>query len=268
MDTKAFQRVIYRYYQQQGRIFPWRKTRNPYHIFISEFMLQQTQTERVLKKYYLFIEEFPTFSILAQAPLQKIITVWQGLGYNRRCIYLRDSAAQIVLKFHGELPDSVDVLVNLPGIGKATASALVAFSYNTPTVFIETNIRQVFLHFFFPDRESVPDKDLYPLIEKALDRENPRIWYYALMDYGAMLKKKFGNLNKRSMSYKKQPAFEGSNRQVRGEILRTLVAEQNLGEYELTKKINGEKARLRKILSALEKEGFIKKTGQTYSIKE
>ena len=128
--VRAFQRLIYHYYQEHGRTFPWRMTHNPYHILVSEIMLQQTQTERVLDKYEQFIDSFPDFSSLAEAPLREILKVWQGLGYNRRAIALKKIAQTVMTRFHSNLPSSLEALMTLPGIGKATASAISVFAFN------------------------------------------------------------------------------------------------------------------------------------------
>jgi A/G-specific adenine glycosylase len=159
-----FRRIISRHYEQHRRSLPWRRTRNPYRILVSEIMLQQTQVERVLEKYALFVRTFPDFPSLAQAPLPDILTVWQGLGYNRRAIALRRIASMIVADFRGRLPSQKEALVKLPGIGDYTASAVLAFAFDQPSVFIETNIRRVFIHFFFNDRDSVSDADILPIV--------------------------------------------------------------------------------------------------------
>jgi len=263
-----FRAAILNHYSEHGRVLPWRSTDNPYYIFVSEFMLQQTQVERVLKKYGPFIEAFPDFLTLHNARLQRVLSVWQGLGYNRRCLYMKMCASLIQQRYNGWLPDSVETLIQLPGIGRSTASALVTFSYNKPTVFLETNIRTVFLHFFFPEKQKVSDSAILPLIERTLDVQNPRTWYYALMDYGTMLKSSMRNLNKRSTTYRKQSPFEGSKRQVRGKVLKILIAEPHLSAYEIALRVNNDPSKVRKILFELGTEGFIRKNGKMYRISE
>ena len=265
-DFERFRDIVRRYYGEHGRELPWREQSDPYRVFVSEIMLQQTQVERVLKKYPPFIEAFPGFGPLALAPLPRVLALWQGMGYNRRAIHLKRGAEQIVSKHGGRLPDSVEVLSTLPGVGKATAGAMAAFAYNRPSVFIETNIRRVFLHFFFPATAGVPDGALLPLVERALDRSNPRIWYYALMDYGVMLKRERGNANTRSRHYKKQPPFEGSDRQVRGAILRLLVNEPGLSEGELLKRAGRDPGKTRANLARLVKEGFVEEGESGYGL--
>lgn len=260
-----FQTIIYRYYREHGRSFPWRETTNPYHILVSEAMLQQTQTERVLHKYTEFITVFPDVLSLARAPLQKVLKVWRGLGYNRRALNLKKTAEIVVNNYNGVLPSSPEVLQTFPGIGRATAGAVAAFAYQKPSVFIETNIRTVFIYFFFDEKISVKDKEILPPVEKTLDRKNPREWYYALMDYGVMLKKKHKPLNKKSVHYQKQTPFEGSDRQIRGAIVQVLTEEPRT-ESELLKINASDPERVKRILCQLKKEGFIKKEGNLIRI--
>lgn len=256
----TFQKVIYNHYRRYGRTFPWRETTNPYHILVSEIMLQQTQTQRVIHKYGNFIETFPDFSALAASPLQKILEVWHGLGYNRRALNLKKIAEIVVTQYNSILPDNPDILQTFPGIGKATACAIAAFAYNEPTVFVETNIRTVFVYFFFQEQKTVKDTQILPLVEKTLDTANPRTWYYALTDYGVMLKKRY-NLNKKSYHYQKQSPFKGSNRQIRGMIIKALITKSRT-EPELLQMIEGNPERIKKILLQLEKEKFIKRNGK------
>lgn len=260
-----FQDIICDYYKVHCRKFPWRETDDPYHIVVSEFMLQQTQTHRVLSKYEQFITEFYDFPSLAAAPLQAVLTVWRGLGYNRRALNLKKTADIITTQFHNVLPGDPAILMTFPGIGKTTASAIACFAFHEPVVFVETNIRTVFIYFFFQDRPQVKDKDILPLVEKTLDVTSPRHWYYALMDYGVMLKKRHKFLTKKSAHYQQQSPFKGSNRQVRGLLLKTLV-KKSLTESELLKVCECDPKRGKKILDQLEKEGFIKRKGDTIFI--
>ena len=220
-EISSFQHLIYRYYNQHGRDLPWRNTDNPYHILVSEIMLQQTQVDRVIEKYALFIVRFPDVASLAKATLKEVLEVWQGLGYSRRAISLLKLAGTILSEYQGKLPADAEELVKLPGIGRATAGCLLAFAFRKPSVFIETNIRRVFIHHFFQDGEGVRDDEIIPLVEATLDRSNPRDWYYALMDYGSQLKKEIENPNKKSAHYTRQAPFENSDRKIRGAILKT-----------------------------------------------
>ncbi len=186
-------------------------------------MLQQTQTSRVVPKFDKFITKFPNFEALAEADFSEVLRSWKGLGYNRRARYLQEAAEIVADRYAGNLPDDPDLLVTLPGIGPATAASISTFAFNRPLAFIETNIRTVYLHFFFRNEEGVDDRQIMVLVENTVDKERPREWYYALMDYGVMLKKTIGNLNTRSKHYSKQSRFEGSDRQLRGKILQLLL---------------------------------------------
>jgi len=256
-----FRSLVYDHFRRSGREMPWRKTSDSYRILVSEVMLQQTQVQRVETKYREFIGAFPDFSSLARAPLPDVLRVWQGMGYNRRAMALQKIARQVVAEFSGKLPDSVETLRTFPGIGAATAGAIVAFAFNKPTVFLETNIRRVFLHVFFQDRERVRDRELLPLIEETLDREQPRQWYYALMDYGARLKKETENPNRRSAHYTRQSPFEGSDRQIRSLILKTLLAKPRLSMSQLVEAVGTGAKRTERIIDHLGKEGFLVREG-------
>jgi A/G-specific adenine glycosylase len=207
---------------------------------------------------------FPDFETLAHAPLADVLRVWQGMGYNRRAIALQKCAVRVVEEFGGILPADPEVLATFPGIGHATASSICAFAFDSQVVFIETNIRRVFIHCFFPNLEGVNDKEIIPLVELALYRENPRIWYWALMDFGTELRKHIINPNQRSAHYSRQSAFEGSDRKIRGEILTQLLADSELPEQEILRLFKEPKARIRKILWALEHEGFITRKDSSF----
>lgn len=218
-DLKEY---LTKWYTQHGRHdLEWRKDLRPYSILVSELMLQQTQVDRVRPKYREFMIAFSKESYLAEADLGTVLKYWQGLGYNRRAKYLWEAAKRVVEL--GYFPESIEELKQLPGVGPYTAGAIAAFAYNQPTVMIETNVRTVFLHHFFPDEIGIDDTQLVPLIEETLDREHPREWYWALMDYGSHLKSTAGNANIRSKQYVKQSKFTGSKRQMRGAILKTLT---------------------------------------------
>lgn len=246
---------------------PWRDDTSPYSVFISEVMLQQTQVSRVIAKYSKFMKAFPNFTSLAKADTKRLLRVWQGMGYNRRALYLRSAAQVIVDKYKGQLPSEVVLLDELPGIGYATASSIAAFAFNLPVVFIETNIRRVFIHHFFSSKIStnkVHDDDIFPLVKKVVDKNNPREWYWALMDYGAYLGETIPNPNKKSKHYIKQPQFIGSVRQLRGQILRLLLKKS----HTLTElhKLYPNDDRVDKALSGLIKEGMIRKENAIFYI--
>lgn len=265
-EVERFREVVLTYYRRNRRNFPWRETEDPYHILVSEYMLQQTQTERVLPKYALFLDRFPTIDLLAGASLKDVLLVWQGLGYNRRARYLHEAAHIVVEKFSGRLPSDPTLLLTLPGIGPGTAGAITAFAYNVPSLFIETNIRRVFIHFFFPDKERVHDREIYPLIERTLDTRNPRQWYYALMDYGVYLRGLFANPNRRSAHYARQPRFENSNRQVRGAVVRELLFGSRTVS-ELARRTGNDERRIEQVLEQLVEEGMVAAEESGYGIR-
>lgn len=222
-ERQKFIRTVMNHYEQYGRHeLPWRLTTDPYHILVSEVMLQQTQVERVLPKYKDFMERWGTAEALAQASLAEVLKVWQGLGYNSRAKRLHECAKVVVKEFGGEFPDTFEGLKSLPGIGPYTAGAIMAFAYNKGVPLIETNVRTVYIHHFFNDATDVEEGEILKLVEEALDTKEPRQWYWALMDYGAHIKKEHGNPNSRAKAYVRQSKFEGSDRQIRGAIIRVL----------------------------------------------
>lgn len=211
------------------RDLPWRRTRDPYAIWISEVMLQQTQTTRVDGRWQRWLERFPSVDALAAADAADVLDEWQGLGYNRRALSVL-RAAQAVSAAGGVMPDEAAALEALPGIGPATAAGIRAFAFDLPGVYLETNVRTVFLHELYPSAESVPDRELVPLVRDTCPpdasdpKDDPRTWYYALLDYGAYLKRTVPNPSRRSASHARQSCFEGSHRQKRAELLRVLLA--------------------------------------------
>ena len=219
----AFQSCIYESYSTHKRSFGWRETNDSYKILLSEIMLQQTQTDRVVPKYNAWIAALPDFESLAKADFPKVLGLWQGLGYNRRALALHKVAKVVVEEYESKLPQEVEQLKALPGIGNYTAAAICNFAFNKPTPLVETNIRAVYLHTFFADRIEVHDKELMPIISRTMDNKNSRDWFYALMDFGVMLKKQFKNPSRKSKHHTLQSKFEGSDRQIRGKILRILL---------------------------------------------
>jgi len=250
-QISLFRKKIWLFYRASGRCFSWRHVDDPYRVMVSEVMLQQTQTHRVAPKYELFLLEFPTLALLADTNLRDLLSVWQGLGYNRRARYLRDAARLLMDDHGGVIPNSTDELQKMPGIGHATASAICAYAFNEPVVFIETNIRAVFIHTFFPGAERVHDRELVSLIEQTVDRNNPRDWYYALTDYGVMLKAQHANPSRRSRHHVKQSKFEGSDRQIRGAILRLLSRDGVLSLDLLLDRLGGSQERFARIIDGL-----------------
>lgn len=212
-------------------------------------MLQQTQVPRVETRWPEWLDRFPSVFALAEAPTSEVLAAWQGMGYNRRALALKAAAEQVVRAYDGEFPREVKQLVELPGIGPATAQGIRSFAFDLPGVYLETNVRTVLLHHLFPDVPAVPDKELVPLTEATCPgvagellgvkgpyaepadaRDTPRAWYYAMLDYGAHLKKTVPNPSRRAKAYTKQSKFEGSRRQKRAAIVRLLLESQAAGE--------------------------------------
>ncbi|MFX1379254.1 MAG: A/G-specific adenine glycosylase [Promethearchaeota archaeon] len=255
---ELFKKIIYDYYKNHKRKFPFRENINPYNVLISEIMLQQTQTGRVSEKYLNFTKKFPNFSSLSAASIEEVLKEWKGLGYNRRAIALKTIADTVVREFKGKLPESIDLLKSFPQIGHNTASSIITFAFNKPTVFIETNIRRVYIYFFFHNKRKINDKEILSIVKKTVDNANPREWYYALMDYGVMLKKIHPELNKKSTQYRKQAPFKGSTRQIRGKILDLLIKQGTVNIKKIHREFNiKEPKRIKNTLNQLEKEGFI-----------
>ncbi len=252
---KIFQKKIRDFYAKNKREFPWRETTDPYRILVSEVMLQQTQTSRVISKYQEFLERFPKIGDLAKATNTEVLQVWSGLGYNRRGLYLKRISEKVFKDFQEKIPLDPKVLITFPGIGPNTAGSIYVFSTNLPHTFIETNIRRVFIYEFFKDKANIYDKEILKLVEKTLDIKNPRKWYYALMDYGVYLSKIEINPNRKSKHYTKQSKFEGSARQIRGKILKTLIQEKTIRLEALKEKASS--PHFDAALSQLEKEQFI-----------
>jgi A/G-specific adenine glycosylase len=263
----AFREAVLGYYETSGRnTLPWRLNTAPWPVLVSEFMLQQTQIERVIPYWKRWVKLWPEPADLAAAPLASALREWNGLGYNRRGRFLWECARRITGEYGGIVPDTPEKLITLPGIGAYTAGAVACFAYDYPAVFIETNIRAALIHFFFASRERVHDSELAGILEESLcGEDNPRVWYWALMDYGAALKKAAPNPNRRSAHYTRQSRFEGSSRQRRGAILRSLVAEGPASVKSLAERTGIEPGQLYGTLAALEKDFMIACDGGVYS---
>ena len=298
VDT--FRRRVWRHYETFGRHdMPWRKTRDPYRILVSEIMLQQTQVSRVVMKYGEFLQRFPDLGSLARASQRDVVSAWTGLGYNRRARYLHQTAKRIVDDHGSQIPSDPAMLKTFPGIGVNTAGSISCFAYDTAVVFIETNIRRALIYSFFsekPDPETVEpaffserfvaestegawfeprktsgiidDSTLLPLIEMTLDQERPREWYYALMDYGNALVRYVANPNRASRQYVRQSTFEGSRRQVRGRVIRVLSDLPCASENDLLDTTGAPVVRLQSVLQDLLDEGLIVQDGPSWRLAE
>jgi A/G-specific adenine glycosylase len=255
------------FFNHGSRTIPWREPEqdgsySAYKILVSEIMLQQTQVVRVIPKYQAFLNQFPTIDSLVSADLSDVLRLWVGLGYNRRAKYLWQAAQQLKDK---QEPWTCEDLVSCVGIGPNTANAVLAYAYNQQVLFIETNIRSVILHHFFKDQHMVKDAAILDILQQIVPWHSsnylsPRLFYWAMMDYGTHLKATHGNPNIRSRSHAVQATFVGSNRQIRGKIIQTLaVAPTSVSE--LKQVINDD--RFDEICKALEREGLIKLRDKT-----
>jgi A/G-specific adenine glycosylase len=265
-QVRRFRRTVYAFFERHGRDLPWRRTGDPYAILVSEIMLQQTQVDRVAAKFERFIAAFPTAKALSRAPQSAVLAAWSGLGYNRRALHLQRCAAAIVEHFGGKVPRSEHDLASLPGIGRATAAAIAVYAFGARSVYVETNIRAVYIHTFFTGRTDVDDEELLPVVAATVDTHDARRWYSALMDYGAHLKKQFDNPARRSRHHVRQSKFEGSTRQLRGAVLRALVGVPAQTLAALTRACSADPERLGPIVDALCSEGFLSRRRGRYQI--
>lgn len=278
----SFHRILTDYYYEFGRHdMAWRKPGengafDPYRIFISEMMLQQTQVDRVMPKYKEFLERFPSVQTLAASSISDVLTAWSGLGYNRRAKYVWEAANMIHIEYQDQFPATQQELQAIPGIGPNTAGAIVAYAYNEPVVFVETNIRTVIIHHFFTDKKDVPDTDILEVLSHVVPQKQdmaimrlqgailgPREFYWAMMDYGTYLKKTIGNVGRASRHYTKQSVFKGSKREIRGQVIR-LLTKEHLEEADLYKVIPD--PRLEEVITELLSEGMIARTGDVLSL--
>ena len=246
------------------RDMPWRRDTRPYYVLVSELMLQQTQVDRVVPKFNAFIEQFPDEATLASASLGDVLRLWSGLGYNRRAKYLHEAAKQIVAVHEGQFPTAYDEIMALPGVGQSTAGAITAYAFNQPIAFIETNVRTVYFHHFFNDEVQISDSELKKLLEKTIDRQHPREFYWALMDYGTWLKKNHSSYLAKSKHYKKQSPLKGSIREVRGKILR-LLAEKQIDTQKLTAHFKDDD-RFEPALKGLIHDGLVQADGTSFHL--
>jgi A/G-specific adenine glycosylase len=283
-EIVSFHQALTTYYYENGRhAMPWRQPDkhgafDPYKILVSEVMLQQTQVDRVTPKYQQFLEKFPSIEVLAKSPISEVLIMWNGLGYNRRAKYIWQAAQMIEADFGGVFPGTREDLQRIPGIGSNTAGAIMAYAHNLPVTFIETNIRTVIIHHFFKDKKDIPDTAIKEVMDQVVPQSSgsdtqrmqgailtPREFYWALMDYGSHLKKSLGNVSRASKHYKKQSAFQGSTRQVRGQVIR-LLAEEPKSREQLAEEVKD--SRLEEVLATLTDEGMILDKGESLSLTE
>ena len=271
---EEFSATVWERGRELYRELPWRDTHDPYAILLSEVMLQQTQVSRVMGRWEQWLETFPTIADLTSAPLPPVLELWQGMGYNRRALNLKRCAEEVVAMHDGVVPSDKKALLALPGIGPSTSAGVRVFAFRQPDMYLETNVRAVFIHELFPGRESVADKELVSLVEATCPQDaRVRAWYYALLDYGAYLKKTMPNPTRRSKHYTRQSKFEGSHRQKRAYLLRRVI-DDALSTEDLARDLaQSERAsgrqepsveEVRAILDELEREGFVMRRGDAW----
>lgn len=265
---EQFVNVVWAFYQDHGRSFVFRERHDPYSVLLGEVMLQQTQTSRVVEKYQYFLNRWPDFKTLAAASLEEILLAWKGLGYNRRALNLK-RAAEATEAWNWTIPNDEKLMLALPGVGKATAAALGAFCYQEKTIYLETNIRRVLLYYYFHDQRGVHDRELAKILQSLIDLvDDPRSWYYALMDYGVLLKALVPNPNTKSAHYAKQSRFEGSKRQVRAALLHFVAERGAVDIPTATKELSQyDSTFLTQSIDELVTEGFLTVQEQVLSIR-
>lgn len=253
VQIRTFQQFIFNWWKRNKRDLPWRHTHDPYKIFISEILLQQTQVSRGLPKYIEFIDRYPTVKDLSKAKVADVLKIWKGMGYNRRALYIHQTAKIIVSTYNGKFPKQEDILISFPGLGKYTARAILVFAYKQDVAMIDTNIRQILTHFFFKDIPH-PEKEIQCIADKLVPIGKSWEWHQALMDYGAIAYERLKIRKKKVKPYKE------SNRYFRGRIM-DLVREKDWKTKELVWKMTTlyekDEAFIRIILDDLHKDGLI-----------
>ena len=177
-------KALLEWYQREARNLPWRETTDPYHIWISEIMLQQTQVKTVLPRYLTWFEQFPDIQTLAAAPLDDVLKAWEGLGYYRRARFIHQAASVIVEKHGGTYPQNFDEIMALPGIGRSTAGAIASFSFGQSAPVLDGNVKRVLKRWY--GNAEASDKMLWAWAQSAIDdSKRPADWNQAMMELGA-----------------------------------------------------------------------------------
>ncbi|MGM5480733.1 MAG: Fe-S cluster assembly protein HesB [Nanobdellota archaeon] len=252
----AFQHTILDYYTAKGRDLPWRDTTDRYKIMVSEIMLQQTQVSRVIEKYNEWMNQFPSPQELADASLSDVLKLWKGLGYNNRAKRLQDTCKLIVKKHNGIVPETIEELLKLPGIGPYTARSILIFADNKDIATVDTNIRRIFIAELGVD-EKTSDKELFELAQELLPKGRSKDWHNALMDYGAVVltSRKSGIRPKTTQS-----KFEGSKRQYRAKLLHHIVEKGGLTVAEAKIEYSDSPVPVGEILDELASDGLVRKS--------
>jgi len=245
-DVSAFQEKIMKWWNENARNLPWRCDSSPYNVLVSEVMLQQTQVNRVVPKYLEFLRQFPNIEDLASSDMKQLLQVWSGLGYNRRAVWLKDAARQLVDR--GEFPKTVEELSELKGIGPYTSRSILIFAFNKDLAAVDTNIRRVLIASGFADEE-MSSSQLQSVADDLLLKGRSRDWHNALMDYGSLV------LTSSSTSISpqsKQTRFKGSTRQLRGAIIRILTNSETLSLNELISHLSSDNIQCRDVHPVLD----------------
>ncbi len=259
----AFRRRILGYYRRHGRKLPFRESTDPYCITVAEIMLQQTQVDRVVPKYAAWVARWPDWPSLARATSRQLLTMWSGLGYNRRALNLGRLARSVMHDYDGKLPDDPELLQSLPGIGPYTAHAILIFAFNRPLITIDTNVRRVLLH-AFDLSPSVSRRHLEQLAERLLPRRRSRDWHNALMDYAALaLPRRRPGIP----SPGRQPRFEGSRRQIRGAIIRQLTRRRSVTVTAIADRLGRALVEVEAASAALAAEGMVVRRGRVLRLR-
>jgi A/G-specific adenine glycosylase len=254
-------------------MYPWRTTRDPYSILVSEVMLQQTQASRVVPAYRSFLLRFPTVQSLARARLRDVVTAWDGLGYNRRAVALSEAARAIVRDHGGAVPADPVELPRLPGIGPYTAAAVSSIAFGSAAAAVDTNARRIVARFFLAaEPDDVSPREVRALAEAWLDRRDPGTWNQAVMDLGREHCRprprcdgcplraacRFAAEGRQPKpARRRQPAFEGSFRQVRGAVIRTLRARDDASLGALARETGAPLERVGMAVAALAADGLV-----------
>lgn len=188
VTKRRFQQRLLQWYRKHGRDLPWRKTSDPYHILVSEMMLQQTQVDRVIPKYHEFLERYPSLEDLAEAPVSDVKKIWYPLGYNIRPERLHGIACETIEKYGGKLPSDVETLLSFKGIGRYTAGAIRSFAFNEDAPVLDTNVSRVLYRVFVARGDPKAQKSkLWELSEALIPRGKGYDFNQAMMDFGAMV---------------------------------------------------------------------------------
>jgi A/G-specific adenine glycosylase len=276
-QVKKLQRCVLAFYRTRRRDLPWRKTRDPYRILVSEIMLQQTQVDRVVPKYREFLRRFPHARSLAAARFGDVLRAWIGLGYNGRALRLWRCARAIVREHHGRVPSDPRVLETLPGIGPYTAAAVASFAFGAQLVVIDTNVRRV-LSRTLAARDAVPVPRLATLARAALPAKHGAQWAQALMDVGALFCRPAprcqscpahaacafalqGRAPARSSLRRSQP-YRSSDRFYRGRVMKLLAGRPSIPRREVGEQVKegfgaSDAAWLNALIRGLERDGLI-----------